>query len=409
MTISKLFEHGEVEVGATILATIESFFGTGIANELVSVVGKVLINLSFEADSDSLIKGDILDDRPNVINIVFRDYKSSKIVEEQQAFSDFLLDLLGMVTAIMFPFESALKKIEKMIVNDAAFARSQTFSNSVFYGMETLGKSTFSYETVIQGYDHLPLMRSKKSEITDCREEKNDLNEPISPELVHYEKPPEELDFKNISHENIRTSSVINIPLWNKCDWKGVLFLTVPMQSIPPVLAPVFTKQTCANIFEEWIKDIGTYDKDDIISIKLIKGINKAHPFWYRVIIGSSKFPESKGNEPIIIVQPSRLHTMEAENNKNLRMFEEALLKSTSYSICPALMASPTARPELCDKLMIKKNSTSISICNAWEVKSNDFLAICGVLPADVPIIPEGKEDAPILAAIKRKRMTESL
>lgn len=212
------------------------------------------------------------------------------------------------------------------------------------------------------------------------------------------------MNFNSISHESIRNSSIINIPLWDRSEWKGVLFSTGSIQIVPPLLAPVFAKPICINIFKEWIKNIGSYDKDDVISIKIIKGINKAHPFWYRVIIGSNKIPDTKKDEPIIIIQSSRLHTMEAENDQNLKKFEDALYKSGSYFICPVFMPSPMVKPNLSEQLMIKKNLESISITNACEIKDNDFLAMCGILPTDDPIIPSGKESAPILAAIKRKR-----
>jgi hypothetical protein len=53
---------------------------------------------------------------------------------------------------------------------------------------------------------------------------------------------------------------------------------------------------------------------------------------------------------------------------------------------------------------MIKKKKTSISICEAWEIDNDDILAINGILPTDNPINPEGKQDLPVLKALKRKR-----
>lgn len=133
------YEHGEVEIGATILTTIESCFGTGASNELISLTGKMRIELSFDGTCNNLIHRKILDNQPNVIKVVFRDYNSKDIVEEQSRFCDYMFELIGMVTAIMFTYGTELEKIENMIKNDAAFERSQAFSNSVFYGMETFG------------------------------------------------------------------------------------------------------------------------------------------------------------------------------------------------------------------------------------------------------------------------------
>ena len=60
-----------------------------------------------------------------------------------------MLEVIGMIISIMFPYGVELKKIEQMIKNDAAFERSNIFANRVFYGMETLGKDYFTFETVL--------------------------------------------------------------------------------------------------------------------------------------------------------------------------------------------------------------------------------------------------------------------
>ncbi|WP_303864926.1 hypothetical protein [Alkalibaculum bacchi] len=401
--ISNSVEHGEVEVAATMLATIESFFGTGISKELISLAGIVKIHLNFDSGMDCLIKGDILHNKPNEIEIIYRDYQKESIVEDQEQFANFLTELLGMVTSIMFPYKSEMQKIEKMITEDSALSRSHTFSNSVFYGMEILGKSTFSFETVVEEFDSLPALRTEKSNATkvvEAVETKDDK----TPNQIHYSMPPDGLGFENISHENIKTTTTINISLWNKSEWRGVIFLTFMDETRPPVLAPIFTKPICKAIFDEWIENIGKTDDEDIIGIKIIKGIDIKNPFWYRVVIGSTKFPVSKGNEPIIIALPSRLHTMTVDNNANLLRFEKALFKANNYYICPAIMTSSTSQPEIIYELMIKKKKTSVSICDAWEIENDDILGITGILPTDNPIIPEGKQDVPVLKALKRKR-----
>ena len=53
---------------------------------------------------------------------------------------------------------------------------------------------------------------------------------------------------------------------------------------------------------------------------------------------------------------------------------------------------------------MIRKNIESIIICNAYEVPETDWLMEAGILPTDIPIIPEGMEEAPILSIIDRKK-----
>lgn len=403
LSISGNCEHGEVEIGATILATIESFFGTGVINELISLTGKIKIDLCYDADCKSLIKGNILDEKPNVISISFKDYDSADIITAQSEFSDFLIELIGMVITIMFPFDSELGKIEKMIKNDASFDRSQTFSNSVFYGMETLGKNAFSFTSAIHDFETLPMKRTKKSQVTDVSftEDKVEL---IIPETVQRGKPPEDMNLKNVSNADIITSSIINVPLWNICDWKGVLFMASPLHAFPPVMSLAFTKTTCKNIFEDWIKDIGHNDSKNKIGIRIIKGIDNKHPYWYRVIVCQLGFSNNGMKNSQIMAMPVRLHTMEPDSDVNLKMFERELQIVKSFSICPSYFQDVSAQPQVFQDLMIHKNLESIMICDACDVQEADWLTECAILPTDDPIIPPGKENAPILAMIQRKR-----
>jgi hypothetical protein len=399
------YEHGEIEIGATILATIESFFGTGVSNELISLTGKIQINLCFDDVCNKLIHGEILDDKPNVIKVAFRDYDSKDIIAEQGRFCDFMLELIAMVTTTMFPYSSVLGKIENMIKNDAAFNRSQTFSNSIFYGMETLGKGTFSFTSVINDFEEMKMKRTQKSKITDMKqnEEQEDL---IISETIQYCKPPEDAGFNNVSNENIITSSIINIPLWNICGWKGVMFMADPLHRFPPVLSLVFTKTSCKNIFDDWIKDVGYSDDKNEIGIRIIKGIDKEHPYWYRVVVGQQGFAHSNVKKTQLIAMAARCHTMEPNNDINLKMFEKELQFVKSFSLCPSYMPNLTGQPKVYDKLMIRKNYESIIICNAYDLKDGDLLSFSAILPTDNPIIPSGKENAPILKVIERKKQS---
>ena len=145
-----------------------------------------------------------------------------------------------------------------------------------------------------------------------------------------------------------------------------------------------FTSVSCKIIFEDWIRDIGTVDAYDKISIRIIKGIDRYHPYWYRVVVGQSNFPYSQTKNAQIIAMPVRMHTMQLNSDANLKLFERELQIFKCFSMCPSY--------------------SSIKICDACDVSENDWLAESGLLPTDEPIIPTGKENAPILSMIQRKR-----
>lgn len=95
---------------------------------------------------------------------------------------------------------------------------------------------------------------------------------------------------------------------------------------------------------------------------------------------------------------------LQPSNDTNLKMFERELKMKKSFSICPSCFYDMSAQPKVFEDLMIHKNIESITICNACDVSETDWLMDSGILPTDNPIIPAGKEDAPILSIIERKK-----
>ena len=61
------------------------------------------------------------------------------------------------------------------------------------------------------------------------------------------------------------------------------MFMADPLHRFPPILSLVFAKTGGKNIFDAWIKDVGYSDNKNEIGIRIIKGIDKKHPYWYRV------------------------------------------------------------------------------------------------------------------------------
>ena len=176
----------------------------------------------------------------------------------------------------------------------------------------------------------------------------------------------------------------------------------------PPLLSLMFSKSASNAIFEEWISEIGKYDKGDIIEMRIIKGVDKANPYYYRVVVSSSSILQKAKSVDVSenqrIIMPSRLHTMTPINGVNLQRFEDALKFHTQFYLCPSHVAYKYATPTTEFSLSILKNKSSIKIMNAWEISGDDFISLTGILPTDNPIIPSGMSDSPVQNAIKRKR-----
>lgn len=103
------------------------------------------------------------------------------------------------------------------------------------------------------------------------------------------------------------------------------MFMTDPLHRFPPVLSLVFTKINCKNIFDDWIKNIGYSDGKNLIGIRIIKGIDKEHPYWHRVAVGQQGFVHSNVKKLQLMAMTVRCHTMEPNNVNNLKIFEKEL------------------------------------------------------------------------------------
>lgn len=388
------YVNGEFEVAATILATIESFLGTGIKNDLISMCGRIDISLNYYENLEEFVTWEKLNS--NKLEIFIGNYSKDDFLLIQQQISVFLTEILGAIISMMFPFSESLDRLKRMVLKEAALDRTFIFSNSVVFGQETMGKEAFLFDTVL---DKTETFETGAELIVPNKIEKQ--KEKKKPSTITIGLPPEGKDLiNNVNQHSIKTHSIISIPDWDNGQWKGVMFMAdVYKHSFPPILAFVFKKEEGAVIFEKWIDEFGVDDTYDNIEIRMIKGIDSINPFSYRIIVGSSKIPLEE--DVRIIASPSRVHTMMPQNNRNISMFEKELEVSNSFSICPAIMGKDGQQPKIKEHLMIKKSKTSIKIYNAFDIPQDDFLIFSGILPTDNPLIPKEKAcDAHILKII---------
>lgn len=402
IAFSAPYTHGEFEFAATILATIESFLGSGLPNQLMSLQGKIEIKLRYDDSIHELIHISFPSESVSSIDISFRDYDAKNIILEQERFSEFINCLLSKIISIMFPIPSELKKVEKMIKNDAAFERSGIFANSIFFGQEVLGRETFSYPAVVHDYPSLEVINIRQFPSTDSLEHKK-VEFVETPKQLCYDFPPD-VDFSKISNADMCTSSIINVSDWNKAQWKGVMFQADKYRCIPPVISFVFGSNICKTIWENWKKEIGEYDILNQIGIRIIKKIDKKHPFWYRVAIGPHSISNEDDTALRIISSPLRLHTMQPMNDTNLSIFERELKNFDEFYLFPACFEPEAGIPHPYTDMGIRKKRDSIIICDASDIPENDFLCASAIIAQDDPIIPAGKEESPIVQILKHKR-----
>jgi hypothetical protein len=389
-----------IELGATILASIENFFVTGLRNGVMAITPKVSIEVVFRDEIPFSVD---CNNENNIIIVKCSNYNSDEIYEAQNILHDALLEILGYFTAIVFPFDIVQASIEEMVKNDKVFGRTYAFSNNLFHSAEALGSDIFSFSRVCdeeRRYDTEPNHKLFHSE------EVMDENVTWNNELkeLHYGEKPEHLDFGSVSQDNIYIDSIINLNLWNKAGWKGNAYLCIPKTQYPPVLAFIYTSNIGKDIFTEWINDIGDKDIKDRIKIGIIKGIRKDKPFWYRVIVGSDRVPKTGNKELILFQSVNRLHTMEAESHKNIDMFLTELERYPVFQLMPAVIKPGSDMPDIVNGVSIIKRRSSIVVCEAYEIDKNDFFLINAMMPDDDPILPDKDKEYPVMKILEEKR-----
>lgn len=393
------FSHGELEIGSSVLACIESFFGTAVSQHLISITGKIHVHLQHVPEQQSFALCEV-GPVSNCITMKFGDYDSTAILKQQEDFSNCIVSLIATICDLMFNDDTSVEKFKALVESDEIFQRTASFANSVFIAIETLGINVFSYEKLVEDcdatsmlLDHKPIYTSesvKPKAATD--------HTTVEHHKVIFDKIPDDIHQDISSNSEVQTSSVINLGAWDQSHWCGLLFLN---PSYIHGIALLFENESCQYIFQEWIRDIGAYDKEDIIGIRVIKKYDKLHPYWYRVAIGDQKMPDVKG--PKLFMSPVRFQNMEAESNNNIDMYELASSNWKQFKLFPAIIDKKTEQPKLFYELAITKNISSIRIENEWDISEPDLIEISAVLPSDDPVVLTNNK-SPILNIIETKK-----
>ena len=202
-------------------------------------------------------------------------------------------------------------------------------------------------------------------------------------------------NLENTAHNKFEVHSIIDNSLWEKAAWKatGIAALYEILG-----LALVFEDFDAGiKIFENWRKLVGDTDKDELIDITIIKGVNKNYPCWYRVVVTTNQEKVIVNKDKFYILK-SRINEMNAENSINLDMFENTFKISKKYILFPSSIRS--LLPEHLQYGILK---TKITIKHAWQIGIDDQNQVA-IFDTDEPVLPEGVDDIPILSLLEQKR-----
>lgn len=370
VTVKSKRERIKQEFGATLLAMLENIFATSVADRIMPTLGTFSIEILDGQEKTFDIK---IQQNENAVQVTVSQINELIEFKNRETVFEKMYSIVAVFISQMLVFERDFQKFKATFEADNAMFRCFNHSSTL---------DTFlTYENSFSIFNE-----SRKKYVSlrmnDIFEKQIDENV-ISSISIEKEKTSEEFNLSKITHQNIKTSDVIYLPLWDKAFWKGLLAIPENTVSDNPYIGLVFQKEDGLNIFSKW-KNENIQDK---ITIGIITGINREHPYWYRVIIGGNLYNQelSSSENNQLIGLTTRLHTMEAKNEKTITILKQIIAGNKEFSFMPVLekdLKTNTLRT----KSAFVKTTNSIILKDVSEISEEDYFLQQGILPIDNPV-----------------------
>ncbi|TCK82902.1 hypothetical protein [Albibacterium bauzanense] len=366
-----------------ILAYFESFLATSF-EEAFPISENINVNIDLE-EIDTKFKIEVIN--KNFITI----HVKSSIVFSRRNFKELIDELLPQVIGGNYMFKDIEQFFDSLFNKDEVHERlSLILEHHNFLTNVLSNKPKFFLENWVNNQvSEYKLLRTESPILIDKELQK-------LPEKEETEGNPK---FKNISHKKIKAETIINTELWDNAQWKAFGFFA--SQEIPFGITLLFENGDYGRkIFEEWITNYGKNDINNIISITIIKGIDKNNPYWYKVLVckNVNKNLYKDGN---LVSISSRFHRMEPANYTNLNKITKGYETFKKYYLIPSYIDSNYKISPYLDLGILK---TELKIIDAWKIGIHDIEKAV-ITDEDDPIIPNGVIDAPILEVLKEKKL----
>ena len=201
---------------------------------------------------------------------------------------------------------------------------------------------------------------------------------------------------------DIKTISLIRTALWDKAQWTTIGFSFDAADKSPPVLWLIFRDPVAAEaIFKGWLDEVGPDNKDALLKLTILRGVKRAKPFAYRVLIGSNPEAASfQGNKLVAFI--NRTNTVDAPDGGKLAAFLQSYERLGSFFLVHGVIEeqSSAPRPVFTNSIRMKV----LTVRDAWTVGLDDVDRM-GIQPDDAPIIPEDVENVPVLQLLDWMKM----
>lgn len=180
-----------------------------------------------------------------------------------------------------------------------------------------------------------------------------------------------------MNNKTICVTGVIDIDLWNKASWAGMVVLSDKVTA--PYLGLLFENRAAAiQIFKEWNTFFGSKDIYEEIRIAIIEGkISGEEGYTVHIttntenLISKCKKLNLKIDQTLFAIV-SRFKRINA-NNRNITIFREEFERFLSYKIVPVYMNGHNLEPLL--EYEIEK--TEIYFRQVDEIVDGDIDRVC--------------------------------
>jgi hypothetical protein len=351
-------------IAEAVLGSLEAFFATAIEKRAFPHTEKLRINM---IESDEISKPSFVINKMDMIGILtWPRALSPTSYEQQEDVHKILAEVSGYLLITSCGAENMETLLQSLYVDEAvqqrmtmvalasnSYHRVASKSISQIEDWQEVVKNSYELRTVRPTLTHFNFEgdKSVKTNNEECLSGQ-------SPELK--------------DHRSLKVRSVIDVHAWDQARWRGTAYAQFT-HTKPPCIAFLFENEKGARtIFERWKERFGTYDKNEEISLSIIRQLPQSNNYHYCVLI-TSKLPEIQNFKPNFITMVSRSMVMEPNNDVNLERFLESYRHFKAFYLMPAIL-NDTGTPELLFDLAILKNNLTVKL--AAEVGQHDVEAM---------------------------------
>lgn len=344
-----------ITVAEAIVGTIEAFFATALELEAFGHTERFRIRVQEQHVSRYEIEP-ALDRRSMTVR-----WPTDCIPGPTSLYSEFV-DMLLQLAATTFA--------TICVVKDMPGALKQLFeADSAVDRAAMLASVGMSRQRIFKGVARLS--------VWDRHAPKRYEPTPNRPQIERQHLPDDESKAKQVrpdgkpfvnDHRLLTVRSVIDQHLWNQAGWSGAAYAQMDPR-LPPVLALIFRNGNAAiRIFEQWRERFGQVDKDDEISITVVRHFSPKHPAHYGMVV-TSKLPDIPRESHMSSVI-MRMLTVEPDNDVNLTNFLRSYEKADAYLLMPVFLSN-SGQPHYQKQLSLVKRRFTVK--TAAEVTENDM------------------------------------